>query len=256
MLGAAVGHAHAPTPDLRTGAPLPWLWHWAAFPEFVGHAELGRDGHPALGRFLPPLRFSRRMWAAGKLTFTGQLHIGEPLHRRSEIVSVTEKDGSTGPMAFVTVAHRIEGECGGLIEERQDIAYLDIPDRFRPPRQVAAQEAPDFDEAVIADEARLFRFSAATYNAHRIHYDLPYARDVEKYPALVVHGPMQAIMLIEAGLRHSGLAPARFAFRGLHPMFHDHGLRLTGKILGKGVKLETVAPGGYVGLQANMEGRT
>ena len=258
MMDASVAHALSAARDLRPGAPMPCLWHWAAFPEFVPHAELGRDGHPKLGGFLPPLRFPRRMWAGGKLAFHGQLRIGERLRKRSEILSVTEKVGATGPMAFVKVKHLVEGENSALIEEEQDIVYLDIPDTFRAPKKLPVPEGLDFDEAVVMDAARLFRFSAVTFNAHRIHYDLPYAQDVEKYPALVVHGPMQAIMLIEAAKRHTGRAPRHFKFRGLHPMFHDHAFHLTGKadVAGRAIDLGTADPGPdgpYIGLQARME---
>ena len=257
MLKAAVGHVQSIDWDTRCTALLPRLWHWAAFPEFVPLAELGDDGHPKLGRFLPPLAFKRRMWAAGRLSFHGSLRIGERLRRLSEIKAVTPKSGGTGDMVFVTVAHQIEGENGAFIEEEQDIVYLHIPETYRPPKRIPALDTPDFDETVPVNEARLFRFSAATYNAHRIHYDLPYAREVEKYPALVTHGPMQAIMLIDAATRHAGEAPKRFRFRGVHPMFHDHDLRLQGKRErgARTMALGTAATagdgsGGYLGMTA------
>jgi 3-methylfumaryl-CoA hydratase len=255
MLDAAIAHGASDGRGLSPGADMPPLWHWAAFPSFTPHSELGRDGHPELGGFLPRLGYPRRMWAGGRLAFRGALRIGERLRRRSEIRDVTEKQGAAGPMAFVTVAHVIEGETSGAVEEEQDIVYLGIPDRFSPPRRVPPPEGPDFEEEVAVDETRLFRFSAATYNAHRIHYDLPYAREVEKYPGLVVHGPMQALMLIEAGMRRTGRAPARYRFRGLHPMFHDDGLRLTGRTdpAGGAIDLATVASAGHVGMDARME---
>lgn len=255
MVGATLGHQATPRPDTSAGALLPRLWHWAAFPEFVPMNELGADGHPALGQFLPPLRFSRRMWAAGDLNFHGDLHIGEPLHRVSRIVSIKEKEGATGRMAFVTLSHVIEGELGGRIEERQDIVYLDIPDRFTPPRAIPVPEPLDFDETVPMNEARLFRFSAATFNAHRIHYDLPYARDVEKYPALVVHGPMQAALALEAAERRFGKPASSFRFRGVHPMFHTEDLRLIGQRDpdGGGAEIGTASPRGHMGLKARME---
>lgn len=262
MMDAATSHALSTVRDLRPGAPMPCLWHWAAFPEFVPHADLGRDGHPRLGNFLPALRFPRRMWAGGKLTFHGSLRIDERLRRVSEILSVTEKTGATGAMAFVKVRHVIEGEDTASIEEEQDIVYLDIPETFVTPKKLPVPDGLDVDESVKVDEARLFRFSAATFNAHRIHYDLPYAQDVEKYPALVVHGPMQAIMLVEAATRQTGKQPRRFRFRGLHPMFHDHAMHLTGKYdaAGHAIDLATAAVGDgdgdgerYIGLQARME---
>ncbi|NBB97463.1 MAG: acyl dehydratase [Alphaproteobacteria bacterium] len=229
MMGATLSHASAPAHDLRVGAPLPPLWHWIAFPEFVSLSELGSDGHPALGRFLPPLPYPRRMWAGGKLDWTGALEVGETLHRRSEILAVTEKQGSTGSMFFVRVGHDLHGKNGSIREE-QDIVYLDMPDEFRPPRAIPAPDAPDFNEVVPMNEARLFRFSAVTFNAHRIHYDLPYAREVEKYPALIVHGPMQACLLMEAACRHTGQTPKRFRFKGVHPMFHTEDTALVGQM--------------------------
>jgi 3-methylfumaryl-CoA hydratase len=150
------------------------------------------------------------------------------------------------------VGHVTEGAEGRITEE-QDIVYLDIPDRFRPPKPIPAPQRPDFDEPVEINEARLFRFSAATFNAHRIHYDLPYAREVEKYPGLVVHGPMQAAMLIECAIRHTRAAPARFSFRGVHPLFHGAPVRLAGRIDANAVELCTIAAAGHQAQQARME---
>lgn len=252
MLMGALGHPAAPQPATHTGAPMPLLWHWAAFPEFVPIAGIATDGHPKLGGFLPPLPFNRRMWAGGSLTFRGRFAIGERITRRSEILSVDFKTGSTGDMAFVRVGHDLRGEGGGAIREEQDIVYLPIPDSFRPPRAIPAPEAPLWDEEVEVGPVRLFRYSAATYNAHRIHYDRDYARDVERYPGLVVHGPMQATLLMEAAMRHTGRAPARFSFRGVHPMF-DGRLRLMAAADGPAaLALCTVAPAGHQGLQARF----
>ena len=258
MLGAAVTHPASGLPDLSPGAEMPFLWHWAAFPEFIPMTGLGPDGHPALGGFLPALGFQRRMWAGGQLIFSGRLHIGERLFRSSTIRAVTRKEGAAGPMAFVTVGHLVEGEQGGLVEETQDIVYLDIPDTFRPPKRTPVPDDLQFDETVPMNEARLFRYSAATFNAHRIHYDLPYTCDVEKYPALVVHGPIQATMLLDAAIRHTDRTPARFRYRGVHPMFHDQDLRLIGRPEpdSQAIDLGTAAPEDYFGLRARMEWET
>lgn len=253
MLMGALGHPAAAQPGTHTGAPMPLLWHWAAFPDFVPIRDIATDGHPELGGFLPPLPFNRRMWAGGKLAFHRGFAVGEKIVRRSEILSVEFKTGSTGDMAFVRVGHDLKGQGGGAIREEQDIVYLPIPDRFHAPRAIPAPVAPLLDEEVEVGPARLFRYSAATYNAHRIHYDRDYAREVEKYPGLVVHGPMQATLLIEAAVRHTGRAPARFSFRGVHPMF-DGSLRLQAEPAGDGaLALCTVAPEGHQGLQARFE---
>lgn len=255
MLGAALGHAASTDHDLTIGAALPPLWHWIAFPEFVPLSGLGQDGHPALGGFLPPLNYARRMWAGGRLAFHGTLRVGEAITRRSEILSIKEKEGATGSMVFVKVGHDLRGELGGVIREEQDIVYLHIPEEFTPPKKVPAPDTPVFDETVPMNEARLFRFSAATYNAHRIHYDLRYTRDVEKYPDLVVHGPMQAMLLMEAAMRHTGARPTRFRFRGIHPMLLDGDMRLmASRVPGEAaIDLCTVAAAGHQGLQASME---
>lgn len=253
MMAAATGHAAAPRPDILDGAAMPDLWHWAAFPDFAPMSALADDGHPRRGGFLPQLAFSRRMWAGGALAFEGRLKIGETLRRRSEILAVDEKKGAGGPMVFVSVAHEVEGAMG-RIAETQDIVYLDIPETFRPPKPIAPLAETDFEEIVDAGPARLFRFSAATFNAHRIHYDLPYAREAEKYPGLVVHGPLQAILLMEAAMRHLGVRPTRFTFRGVHPMFHDQPLRLCGRRdrQGSAIDLCTATPA-HQGTKARME---
>lgn len=258
MLNAAVSHDLSPVRDLRAGSALPSLWHWVAFPEFVPMNALGEDGHPALGGFLPPLPFRRRMWAGGDVRFGAPFHVGERLTKVSTIRAVTRKEGKTGPMAFVTVDHVTRGEGGGQVDEEQNIVYLDIPDSFRPPRRTDLPEGLTFDERVAMNEVRLFRYSAATYNAHRIHYDLPYAQEVEKYPALVVHGPMQATMALEAAERHTGQTPSRFTYRVVHPMFHDSDMRLVGAPVdgANAMEIGTATFEDYLGLQAKMEWTT
>lgn len=249
MLHATLGHPGRCAPE--AGDALPPLWHWCAFPPTAGMSELGADGHPRLGGFLPPVRLDRRMWAGGALTFHAPLHVGEPLVRRSSIRSVTEKDGAAGPMVLVTLYHEIISSDGLAVSEQQDIVYLQIPDRFVPPRKLPAPEEVDLDECVPITEMLLFRYSAVTFNAHRIHYDLPYAKGVEHYPGLVVHGPLQASLLIQAATRHHGNAPLSFRFRGIHPMFHFEDLRLLGVEEGPDtLALCTASPAGHQGLQA------
>jgi 3-methylfumaryl-CoA hydratase len=216
QIHATLGDANAAAP--RMGDPLPPLWHWCAFTPTVPMGELARDGHPVLGDFLPPVRLERRMWASGSLSFGAPLRVGEPFKRRSCVAKVTEKDGKTGPMVFVMVDHKLYSERGLAIEERQDIVYLDIPDSFRPPQKRPMPQTPAMHRTVQASEPLLFRYSAITFNAHRIHYDLPYAQQVEHYPGLVVHGPLQATWLIEAARAHKGRMPRHFDFRGVHPM--------------------------------------
>ena len=253
MLGATLVPGWRPEMAAE-GAVLPLLWHWAGFHPDAAMEEIGADGHPRLGRFLPDLGLGRRMWAGGKLTFLRPLHVGEPLEQRSHLASLERKEASSGLMALVTVTHEIHGADGLAIEEVQNIVYLPIPDAYRPPKRQPVPEAPIFDEAVEIDTVRLFRYSAATFNAHRIHFDRDYATKVEHYPGLVVHGPMQATLLIAAAERHRGARPTSFRYRGVHPMLDTHGLRLIGaEAEGGGWQLCTAAPDGYQGTAAMAE---
>ncbi|MHA6346680.1 HTD2 family dehydratase [Roseivivax sp. CAU 1761] len=252
MLAATLSDAGALPPE--GDAILPILWHWVAFLPTVPMDRLGPDGHPQLGGFLPPVALPRRMWASGRLEFLRPLHVGERLTRHSRIADVSEKRGSTGAMVFVTVAHEIAGEDGLAIRESQDIVYIEMPDRFRAPKALPVPAAPAAERVVPVNEALLFRFSACTFNAHRIHIDLAYAREVEKYPNLVVHGPMQAMMLAQLATELRGRAPDRFRFRGVHPMFHDHEMRLLAEEDGPDrLRLCTARGGAHQGLQATAE---
>ena len=212
---------------LTEGGVLPPLWHWMGWTPDTSMAGLGPDGHPAKGGFLPPVALERRMWAGGRLQFLSSLRIGQPMQRRSEILKVSEKTGSAGAMVFVTVGHQTYGPDGLAVAEEQDIVYVAMPQTFAPPPPIAAPAKAVWVETLMVNTARLFRFSALTFNAHRIHFDLPYAQDVEKYPGLVVHGPLQAMLLMEASRRHRGGAlPESFRFRGVRPLFHFNTLRL------------------------------
>ncbi|MFK7938565.1 MAG: MaoC family dehydratase N-terminal domain-containing protein [Roseovarius sp.] len=232
---AAQIHATLGTSDTSVpaeGQPLPQLWHWCAFHPTVPMDQLARDGHPRLGDFLPPVPLERRMWASGSLRFGAPLKVGEPFSRRSTIAKVSEKDGATGKMVFVTVAHELYGEQGLVIEETQNIVYLAIPDSFTPPQKRPLPDTSDLHEVQTASEALLFRYSAMTFNAHRIHFDLPYAQQVEHYPGLVIHGPLQAMWLIDAARRHTSRPPKQFDFRGVHPCLLTPGQDPTLDIIG------------------------
>ena len=241
---------------LDAGVPensLPPLWHWMGWQPETPMAGLGTDGHPARGGFLPPVPLERRMWAGGRLTFHAPLPVGAPLRRRSEILKVSEKTGTTGRMVFVTVGHAVEGPDGLAVTEEQDIVYVAMPDRFSPPPPQMAPEGAIWTDPVAMDSVRLFRFSALTFNAHRIHFDLPYAQQVEKYPGLVVHGPMQAMLLMGAAIRHRGAMPATFRFRGVRPLFHTDAMTLTGWPEAEGKQSLAVVTGeGVMTMQADI----
>jgi 3-methylfumaryl-CoA hydratase len=256
MLGATIrpGWHSGALPD---GAPLPPLWHWVAFPQDTPMEGIGPDGHPALGSFLPDLGLGRRMWAGGKLRFLKPLRVGERLTKRSEITDVAWKQAGSGPMAIVSLAHVISGEDGPAIEESQQVVYLAIPDAYRPPKPIPAPDAAVFDEVVEVDSVRLFRYSAATFNGHKIHYDRAYATQVEHYPGLIVHGPLQATLLIERAVAHHGGAhPVTLSHRGVHPMFEHQPLRLIGTGTGTAMSLCTATlpeHGGHQGMQVKAE---
>lgn len=211
-------------PAARDGDPLPPLWHWFAFLERPRTAELGDDGHPADGHFLPPIPDRRRMIAGGRLSLTGTWPVGAEVTRRSELVSVQVKDGRSGEMVFVTVRH-VFGAAGSTVAtEEQDVVY-----RSQPPgseRSVGAPSprgGPDPEHrwslAMTPGAVDLFRFSALTWNSHRIHYDEPYVTGVEGYPGLVVHGPLLAMLALELPRRHAGVAVSGFEYRLRRPVF-------------------------------------
>lgn len=249
MVHAVLGQPGTIAPDTRD--QLPPLWHWYAFPPTAAMDELGSDGHPRVSDFMPPVRLNRRMWAGGHLEFFKPIHVGETLTRTTRVAKITEKEGATGPMVFVKLEHNISGDGGLAVREQQDIVYLEIPESYRAPKAIPAPIAPDVVEHKAMTEPLLFRYSAITFNAHRIHYDLPYAREVENYPDLVVHGPMQANLLIDMAVRHRGAVPKLFSFRGVHPMFCPSDLGMAAvKTSDVEWSLCTTAAAGHQGMQA------
>jgi len=217
------------TPAPAAGDALPYLWHWAFFQSAVAADGLGTDGHPARGGFLPPADDRNRMWAGGRLTFHQPLRVDVPAVRESEIIAIKEKEGRTGSLLFVTVRHR-HSQAGELaIEEEQDIVYREpSPPKLSLDKPVA--EA-DWHETIHPDPILLFRYSAVTFNAHRIHYDWPYVTDEEGYPGLVVHGPLIATLLLRAFTNANPAARIEtFSFRGLRPLVAPKPFDVCGRI--------------------------
>lgn len=209
-------------------SPPPYGVHWLLFDEFVPADQVGTDGHPRRGEFLPPIELPHRMWAGGRLEFRLPLPVGEPLTRTSKIMSVTAKTGNSGSLVFVTVEHLIESAAGLHIHEEQDLVYLRIA--AAGPRRVDAAEATRATWrtlTVTPDEVMLFRYSALTRNGHRIHYDADYARMVEHYPGVVIHGPLTATLLLTLAARCVDGRPVRcFTFRGRAPLINGDTLVL------------------------------
>ena len=205
------------TAELKAGV-VPAMWHWLYFLPDTPTAGLGLDGHPPRGEFLPPVELPRRMYAAGKATFFRHASIGETLQRDSTVADVVEKEGHEGPLVLVTVRSRIYGDQGPILDEEQTIVYTAVPPS--PPVETV-QSAPsgDIELTVETSTVMLFRFSALTFNSHRIHFDLPYARSVEDYSNLVVQGPMVALLALHVGARLLQMAARTFAFRARAPFF-------------------------------------
>jgi 3-methylfumaryl-CoA hydratase len=202
----------------------PHLIHWCLAPGAAPMDALGEDGHPAKGGFLPPVPLPRRMWAGGEVRGTAPLRIGDRVTRHTTITDVAVKDGRTGPLCFVTLEHEIATARGVAVRERQDLVYRG-PAAGAPP-QAGETEEPDLAWTVEASPVLLFRYSALTFNGHRIHYDRPYAQAVEGYPGLVVHGPLQATLLFHLAAVRAGRPPARFGYRAVAPLIDGQAFRI------------------------------
>jgi 3-methylfumaryl-CoA hydratase len=229
----------------KAGDPLPWLHHWLYFWDVRPPAGLGVDGHPARGGFLPPVALPRRMWAGGRLAFHAPLVLGEEVTRVSTISKVEAKSGKSGDLVFVTVEHRLTGSAGLAIVEEQDLVYRGAAAPGSVPLPDVAAPAPEaaWRSELAPDTVLLFRYSALTMNGHRIHYDLPYAMDEEAYPALVVHGPLQATILAAHAAKHLGKPLRTFAFRGKSPAFANLPLHVCGDPAEDGATLYTAQGG-------------
>lgn len=233
-LGGLLG---VPAPDLAGGAGLPLLWHWCYLLDRPAQADLGPDGHPVRGVLpAPPGPGLRRMWAGGRVRASGVLRCGEPATRRTRVLSSTDKVGRTGPMTFVVVGHQIVQRDQVVVDEEQDIVYrapAGRTDAGAPGAATGETVVPPgpHEREIGISPTVLFRFSALTYNAHRIHYDRDFARDVEGYDGLLTHGPLQALAMAEAARAavDAGSAtlagPERyFEYRLLSPLFDHQGM--------------------------------
>lgn len=231
-LSAALGR---PAP-LAAGDDLPLLHHWLYFWDVRPPSGLGIDGHHAKGGFLPPVPLPRRMWAGGRLEFLQPLKLGETVTKASTIQKVESKTGRSGTLVFVTVRHELSGGSGLAIAEEQDLVYREpaAAGSITGPSGDAEAPVAAWRETVDPDSVLLFRYSALTMNGHRIHYDLPYARDEEAYPGLVIQGPLQATLLMDLAVRNLGAPVAKFDFRGQVPAFAGAPLHVCGEPGGGG----------------------
>lgn len=244
---------------LQAGVPLPPMWHWLYFLEGLPPAQLGRDGHPARGGFLPPVPLPNRMWAGGRLRWLAPLPLGAPLTRRSQVLRMTPKQGRSGPLVFVTVRHDIEADGLLVIEEEQDLVYRQpaASPLSAPPSVPLSAEPPGGAvlDTLHTDATLLFRYSALTFNGHRIHYDADYCRDVEGYAGLVVHGPLQATWLAGMAQRRLGRPLKRFDYRALAPATAE--MTLSAHLVHEaddGLTLVSLMPDGMASMQAEAAG--
>ena len=216
-------------PEPQPGSAIPPCWHWLYFFPLPRQSEIGPDGHPRRGGFLPLVPLPRRMWAASRLEWLVPLRVGETIIRASRIVDVSTKDGRTGPLVFVRVRHEVSSNEELAIIEEQDIVYRDVakPGELGP--SAAAPPCSDWRRVIQPHPALLFRYSALTFNAHRIHYDRPYAMNVEHYPGLVVQGPLIATLLLDLLRRNlPNVQVRRFSFRAIKPTFDLAAFKICG----------------------------
>jgi 3-methylfumaryl-CoA hydratase len=237
----------------KTGDVAPFTVHWCLAQPVFPMSMLGPDGHPTRGGFLPPVPLPRRMWAGGELEFIDPLRVGDEAKRTSRISDVTVKSGSTGTLCFVAVEHVITTSRGAAIRERHDIVYRDIggapaaSPKAPPPPPVAKHR-----ESHVSDPVLLFRYSALTFNGHRIHYDRTYATEEEAYPGLVVHGPLIATLLIgELTRAHPGARVTTFDFKAVSPLFDTAPFTVCGRLDAAAATLWARGPQGQLAMQAS-----
>jgi len=236
------------------GDALPPLWHWLYFLPLHKQSEIGPDGHARRGGFLPPVALPRRMWAGGRLWFHHPLHVGEMMERTSRIIDVSLKAGRSGALVFVLVRHEISNAQGVAVTEEHDIVYRDNPKPDDPaPAPKPAPEDAAWQRVIHPDDVLLFRYSALTFNGHRIHYDRRYVTEVEGYPGLIVHGPLIATLLVDLLRRQLPDAQlTSFAFRAVRPLFDIAPFTVCGKpeADGKTVKLWARDADGWLAMEA------
>jgi len=218
-------------PSPGPGSEVPPLWHWLYFAAIARHSELGPDGHPKRGGFLPPVPLPRRMFAGGRFEFLQPLRVGDRVTRTSKVTRVDGKQGRSGALVFVTVRHEFEAAGELTLTEEHDIVYRDNPQPGVPAAETQPAPADEaFAREIVPDPVLLFRYSALTFNGHRIHYDRSYVTTVEGYPGLIVHGPLIATLLLDLLRRNVPEARVRrFSFRAVRPLFDIHRFNACGR---------------------------
>jgi 3-methylfumaryl-CoA hydratase len=255
-LSATLDHNVTPWP----AGTVPPLGHWLYLLPQARQSEIGVDGHPHRGGFLPPVELPRRMWAGSAVRFHAPIHTGDKITRDSTITAVDHKSGNSGNLVFVKLTHEWSTPSGPAVTEEQDIVYREAA-KSEPAAAAPQAEAPVLREAnwarrITPDPVLLFRFSALTFNGHRIHYDRAYCTEVEGYPGLVVHGPLTATLLMDLFLTHNPDAQvAAFTFRGRRPLFDTEPFTLCGSVRAGGADLWAADSQGNVAMTAEVEVR-
>ena len=241
--------------ELVDGNALPLLWHWLYFPTTTRLDELGQDGHPKLGGFLPPVALPRRMWAGGRLQFLRPLKIGGRVDKKSTIANITAKQGKSGKLCFVTVAHEFSMDGKTCVLEEHDIVYRENRQpTASAPIPPAAPDAFDWKRNITPGPVMLFRYSALTFNGHRIHYDVDYCRDKEGLEDLVFHGPLTATVLVNLAVQNSaGRRPSSFEFRAISPLYGNQNFMIAGREVGGCLELWAQNSSGQLAMSARMK---
>jgi len=259
LVTAAPLRALSATLDLEdapqnAGDPVPPSWHWLYFLPMHRQSEIGPDGHAKRGGFLPPVPLPRRMWAGSQIEFQRPITVGQAIVRHSRIEDVRLKEGRTGSLVFVKVLHEVLAEGQLAISERQDIVYRNMPQPGEPaPPGLPAPDGATWMRQIDPDSVLLMRYSALTFNGHRIHYDRRYVTDVEGYPGLVVHGPLIATLLLD--LLRRQLPQSRvehFEFRAVRPIFDTAPFEVCGRVESDlQIKLWARTPEGHLAMEAS-----
>ena len=238
--------------NIEAGEAVPPLWHWAYFLTPVRASELGRDGHPALGNFMPPVSLPRRMWAGGQFKFVNPIRVGERVKRQSTVRDVKLKQGRSGKLCFVEVEHAVLVDDELRFSEVHNVVYRGAKQPGE--EQLQAPEAPgdaEWSKEVVPNSTLLFRYSALTFNGHRIHYDLNFCQQVEGYPGLVFHGPLTGTLLLQFAVeKNPGKTLSAYDFRAISPLFDNAAFTLNGRMQGDNAIMWACNPDGRLAMKA------
>lgn len=242
--------------DVQAGTPLPPCAHWIYFTPMDPHSDIAEDGHAKKGDFLPPVDLPKRMWAGGNIQFKKQLKAGMPADKKSTIINIEEKEGTSGKLCFVTVRHQINVSGAMAIDEEQQIVYREASEQgVHPIRTTPMDIDYDWKKTKKVDSVMLFRFSALTFNSHKIHYDKEYATETEGYPNLVVHGPLLLVLMLnEFKTKTDGKVIEEVEYRATGPVFLGEEITITSKdVDNTRVEMRLLGPDNKIAMKATIK---